>query len=352
MSREKRKAEHILLGSVLPPGPLASGFDDVSLMHDCMPDLGLKDVSIATAVAGLKLMNPLIINAITGGSYLSTDLNRQIAGLAAASGCAMAVGSQYGAVRRDQNIESFKVVRKFNPRGIVFANMSAKSAPEEMRRAVEMLEADALQIHLNVAQEIVMPEGDRDFSGYLKNIEAVCQNSSVPVIVKETGCGICAKRMAQLIDVGVKLIDIGGAGGTNFLAIEAARRSDRVFDEILGWGIPTVITILETRLLKEGASEVIASGGIASGLDMAKALALGASAVGMAGCILRKILEQGFGAALEEIKSELELLRNIMLLTGASRVSELKKVPLLFKGETYQQLACRGHDLRTLAQRR
>ncbi|MBP7839961.1 MAG: alpha-hydroxy-acid oxidizing protein, partial [Acidaminococcaceae bacterium] len=260
---------------------------------------------------------------------------------------------QYGTVTRKEGIKSFEVVRKYNPNGIIFANLSADAKPDVVENAIEMIAADGLQLHLNVAQELVMPEGDRDFSGYLHNIELICAKTQVPVIVKETGCGMTKEQVRQLLNCGVAAVDVGGAGGTNFLAIEAARRQDSGYNELLSWGIPTALSILEARIIVAGNNcGLIASGGIRNALDMAKALALGADAVGMAGNILLKIKLEGVSSAVQEITKMFELLRNIMLLTGCNNVAGLRKIPLLFSGTLFQHIACRGYDLPTISNQR
>ena len=353
MIRAKRKMDHIKLFTLLGDGPLTAGFEDVRFMHNCLPDLGSQNIKLSTKIAGIKLNNPLLINAITGGADVLSAENQMLAEVAATTGCAMAVGSQYGSVTRKEGIKSFEVVRKYNPNGIIFANLSADAKADIVENAIEMIAADGLQLHLNVAQELVMPEGDRDFSGYLHNIELICAKTQVPVIVKETGCGMTKEQVRQLLNCGVAAVDVGGAGGTNFLAIEAARRQDSGYNELLSWGIPTALSILEARTIVAGNNcGLIASGGIRNALDMAKALALGADAVGMAGNILLKIKLEGVSSAVQEITKMFELLRNIMLLTGCNNVAGLRKIPLLFSGTLFQHIACRGYDLPTISNQR
>ncbi len=352
MIRVKRKADHIKYAALLGDGPVSSGFDDVNFMHNCLPNLNMQMLKLSTSIASIKLDNPLLINAITGGSDKAADVNQMLAEVAAATGCAMAVGSQYGAVTRNEGIKSFEVVRKYNPKGVVFANMGANAKVEDVERAVEMLKADGLQIHLNVAQELIMPEGDKDFYGYLQNIELICKKVQVPVIVKETGCGMMKHQVAQLLNCGVSVIDVGGVGGTNFIAIEATRRQDNLYQDLLGWGIPTALSIIEARAVSDNSVGIIASGGIRSALDVAKALALGANAVAMAGNILSKVMVDGIVATTQEICEKLQLLRTIMLLTGCNSISALRETPLLFSGELYQYINCRGYDLTRLSHKR
>ena len=352
MIRENRKTDHIKYSLQLGDGPLSPGFEDVRFLHNCLPELSLANVDLSTSLANIKLEIPLLINAITGGSNKVADENRLLASVAAETGCAMAVGSQYGAVTRKSIDESYSIIRKTNPNGIIFANIGANAKPEEAQFAVDMIEANGLQIHLNAAQELVMPEGDKDFSGYLRNIEQICNCIKVPVIVKETGCGVAREQVKQLLNCGVSIIDVGGAGGTNFPAIEVARRQTSDFNELFDWGIPTALSVLEARSVCDIGASIIATGGIRNANDMAKALALGADTVGMAGNILNKILVNGETAAIEGINDMLSMLRNIMVLTGCKRVSDLRSAPILFSGTLFQSLVCRGYDLVQLSIKR
>ncbi|MGL5207413.1 MAG: alpha-hydroxy-acid oxidizing protein, partial [Acidaminococcaceae bacterium] len=195
--------------------------------------------------------------------------------------------------------------------------------------------------------------GDRNFSGYLRNIEAICAKINVPVIAKETGCGMAKEQVRQLLNCGVAVVDVGGCGGTNFLAIEAARRQESEYDELLSWGIPTALSILEARTITADSNcSLVASGGIRSALDMAKAFALGADAVGMAGNILLKVKLEGISSAVQQINKIFELLTDIMLFTGCKNIIDLRKTPLLFSGNLYQYVNCRGYDLPILSNKR
>lgn len=353
MIRAKRKMDHIKLCTQLCDGPLAAGFEDIRFMHNCLPDLDSQKIKLSTSIANIKLNNPLIINAITGGADILSAENKMLAEVAAATGCAMAVGSQYGSITNKEGIMSFEVARKSNPKGIIFANLSADAKFDTVEKAIEMITADGLQLHLNVAQELVMPEGDRNFCGYLRNIESICAKTQVPVIVKETGCGMGREQVKQLLNCGVAAIDVGGAGGTNFLAIEAARRQDSGYNEMLSWGIQTALSILEARTITVGNNcGLVASGGVRRAIDIAKALALGADAVGMAGNILLKIKLEGVSSAVQQITKILELLRNIMLLTGSKTIADLRRTPLLFSGILFEHIICRGYDLPTISYQR
>jgi len=335
--REARKSDHVKYALTLPDGPLTTGFDDVHIMHNCLPEINCETVSLATEIAGIELEQPIIINAMTGGGPTLGEINRKLAIIARETHCAMAVGSQYGAVITKENWDSFKIARQENPQGVIFANVSALAKVEQAQEAVDMLEAQALQIHLNVAQELVMAEGERNFVGYLKAIEDICSKLTVPIIVKETGCGMARAQIKALTNVGVNIIDVGGAGGTNFPAIEAARY--KATDQaLIDWGIPTVISLLEAVHVLGKNNGIVASGGLRSATDFLKALALGANAGAMAGNLLRILIAGSEEAGCTRIIKLQSYLRDLMVLTNSRRVQDISKTPVYFTGELFQAL--------------
>lgn len=302
--RQQRKLEHIQQALSLDDGPVANGFNDVHLIHNALPGLNSQEIDLSVEFLGKTLKMPLLINAITGGNPLVTEINRRLAQIAAQAGIAIAVGSQGAALGKNSGekesaddavlIDSYRVMRLENPRGVVIANISAGTDLKGAWRAIEMIEADALQIHLNPAQEMAMQEGDRDFSCWAKNIEQIVKACPVPVIVKEVGFGISWEVSYKLLELGVRYIDIGGAGGTNFVKIELGR-NDRRSPEFETWGIPSAISLAEVVWAKErygksaGDITVIASGGIRQGWEAVKALAMGAKLVGIAGAVLKHL---------------------------------------------------------------
>ncbi len=333
-SRESRKLDHIRYALHLDDGPCLSGFSDVHLLHNCLPEIKRSDVSLAVTLPGIgSLPNPLLINAMTGGADEVTEINRQLARTARDTGCAMAVGSEYGCIRSGLHQESFRVIRKENPDGVVFANLSAFADVESGKKAVELIGANALQIHLNAAQELSMEEGDRDFSHCLFRIEALCHALEVPVIVKETGCGMAREQAKALLDCGVSVLDIGGAGGTNFPAIEHCRYNDGN-DELMGWGIPTVLSLMEVVEAAGWQQGIIASGGIRTALEVVKAQVLGANAVGMAGNILRFVHEGGAALAVSRIMTLLEQMKDFYVLLGCVNSTQLRRARYYLTGET------------------
>lgn len=350
--RQSRKLDHLKYSLALADGPGSSGFADFSLIHNCLPDLAVDAVALNTTVAGLRLRQPVIINAITGGAADVTSVNAQLAEVARECGAALAVGSQYAALENPEVRDSYQIIRKVNPGGIVFANLGAHTTPADAARAVEMLAADAIQIHLNVAQELFMPEGDRDFSGYLANIAAIVAGSRVPVIVKEVGCGIAREQAAALAAVGVKAIDIGGRGGTNFVAIEAARSQDEISADFLDWGIPTAVSAVEVISALPPTVDMIVSGGIRSPLDAVKSLVIGGRAVAIAAPLVRRLDEAGLPATICWFGEFLGDIRRYMVLVGAAAIDRLAAVPLVIGGASREWLTDRGIDVTSFATRR
>jgi len=342
--RQSRKLDHIKYSLSLADGPGASGFADISLVHNCLPNLGWDELDISSSIAGISINNPLIINAITGGAHDVTTLNGQIAEFACHTHTAMAVGSQYAALECPEVLQSYKIVRKKNPDGIIFANLGAYATPKQAQLAVEMIDAQAIQIHLNVAQELIMTEGDRNFSGYLANIASIVDHVHVPVIVKEVGCGIAKEQAKLLAEIGIKAIDVGGMGGTNFLAIEAARSQLDLYPETLCWGIPTAISAVEIMSVLPKHMDMIVSGGIRTSLDVVKSLALGGIATGMATPIIRMLHERDIEYAMSWFDNFLREIKCYMLLSGAANINNLAKVPMVITGYSKEWLMARGID--------
>ena len=351
MIRQSRKLEHLKYSLLLDDGPAAAGFTDFHLVHNCLPDLAWQDIDITTALAGILLSQPIIINAITGGSADVQNINRDLAEFARLTGAAMAVGSQYSAIEDLSAAASYAVVRKHNPNGVLFANLGAHASPDAALCAVEMIGAQALQIHLNAGQEIIMREGDRNFSGYLSHIEAIIKKVNVPVIVKEVGCGIAYEQAQALAGIGVKGIDVGGTGGTNFLAIEAARSQLTLDADMLTWGIPTAISAVETVIAAPGV-DVVVSGGVRTPLDVVKALAIGGRAVGIAGPVLKGISCKGLDGAISWYENYILDIKRFMLLIGAANIEALRSVPMIITGFSQEWLSARGIDTAQFAERK
>lgn len=343
-SIQNRKDAHLALADAQYNPRANSGFDSVRFMPNALPQVALDEVDSsvrvfaedascacsASANPAFLWRSPLYINAMTGGSANAQKINAQLARVAAKTGVAIASGSLSAALQNDALSDTFSVIRSENPRGFVMANVSAGTSQSDAMRAVDMLQANALQVHLNAAQELVMPEGDRDFRNWLKNIEQIvrsCERVSVPVVVKETGCGMTARDVLRLRNVGVRAVDVSGRGGTNFVTIENARRSHSGYDYLADWGLTTVESLMDIRkceALKANPVEIFASGGVRTPLDVVRALALGASAVGVAGEFLHTLMHEGEDALAQQISDWQEQIRVIMALLGCKSVADLR----------------------------
>ncbi|HED24038.1 MAG TPA: type 2 isopentenyl-diphosphate Delta-isomerase [Firmicutes bacterium] len=342
MSGAGRKDEHIFFSLGRSPG--RADFSDISFIHNCLPNIDFDDVNLGTNMLGRTFRSPLFINALTGGTELAKKINAALAAAARKLNLPMAVGSQMTALQDCRREKSFRIVRSINPHGFIMANIGSYADPQMAKRAVEMIRADALQIHLNAPQELAMTEGDRQFSGVLERIKRIAAASSKPVIVKEVGFGIAREEAEMLIRSGIRAVDVGGKGGTNFLAIESKRAGKRLSPGLSGWGINTAISIIETASVSERGIDILASGGLHNALDIAKALSLGASAIGMAAYPLHLLQKKGFNALLYRIAALEKELRAIMLMTGVSSLAELRKVPLVITGKTAEWMIRRGID--------
>lgn len=347
-ARITRKAEHMSAVQTLGDNPYSSTwFEDVSLIPNCAPELAWQDVSLQTSLCGFKLASPIVINAMTGGTHEAYEINRKLATLAKEHGLAMAVGSETAALRNPELAYTYEVVREVYPEGIVIANVGLGTSLDIARAAVDLVGANMLQVHWNVAQELFMPEGDRDFRGALALFEDIAQHVGVPVIAKEVGQGVAAEQAKVFIEAGAKGVDIGGRGGTNFIAVEAWRSQlDLAVDTMrwgTEWGIATAASLCEVVDASQGQVDIIASGGMRTPDDMLKAMSLGASAVGVAGPFLRLISEtDGASKASQYVNSLHWSMRSMLLMTGSNSWDALRQAPLVVMGRLKTWLLGRG----------
>jgi isopentenyl-diphosphate delta-isomerase len=331
---EVRKRSHLELcasADVEHAGKTAL-FEEVELVHDSLSGLDLDSVDLSVDFLGKRLRAPLLITGMTGGTAEATAVNRDLARLAERYGIAFGLGSQRAMVVRPELAPTYSV-RDVAPTTVVLANLGLNQAgameSAAIRALVEAVGADGLCLHLNAAQELVQPEGDRRFSGGLKTLERLVRELAVPLIVKETGCGISAAVGRRLEAVGIRYVDVSGAGGTSWVRVEQLRGDarSRVLGEIFrDWGIPTAASLLQLR-----SSQLvrIASGGIRNGLDAAKAIALGAELVGFALPIFRAWRRGGIDAAAAFLEELLETLRVAMVLTGSPDLEALRRAPVV-----------------------
>ncbi len=333
----QRKADHIRINleeNVQFPR-LTTGLQRYRFVHQALPDLDLAAIDTTLSLFGRRLSAPLLISSMTGGTAEAQSINRALATAAQEHQIAMGLGSQRAAIEEPELAPTFQV-RQVAPDILLFANLGAVQLNygygiEQCKRAVEMVEADALILHLNVLQEALQPEGDTRWSGLLRRIEQVCRALPVPVIAKEVGWGLSEQAASQLAGAGVAALDVAGSGGTSWSEVEYHRAPTtfhaqvaRAFED---WGIPTATSL---QMARRGAPEVplIASGGLRDGVDIAKCIALGASLCGMAGPFLRAAT-QSPEALNELIRAIVAQLRIAMLCAGASSLEDLRSTPLL-----------------------
>lgn len=350
MTQQNRKDEHVHLFRELYHVS-DNDFDGVRFVHHSIPETKVDDVDLSTKIGPIKLKYPIFINAMTGGSKHTMKINEQLAIVCRETNLAMATGSMSVALKYPEARKSFEVIRKVNPNGIVFANIGANHGLEDAKRIIHYVEADALQIHINAPQELVMPEGDCDFTSWLYNIETIVRGVNVPVIVKEVGFGMSRETVRLLSSIGVKIIDVSGRGGTNFIRIENERRSDNGFYYLSNWGQSTVISLLEANIMDNNPLEMIASGGIRHMLDVVKALALGAKAVGIAGRYLHYLLEQGIDALINLVENDINELGILYALLGSSNWQGLQYTDLIFNNEIISWCESRLINVKQFARR-
>lgn len=333
---DQRKADHIKINLEQDVrSGLTSGLENYRFMHEALPELDLERINPTLSLFGKKLNSPILISSMTGGTDAAKTINMRLAQAAQECGLAMGVGSQRAAIEHPEQAESFQV-RKVAPNILLFANLGAVQLNygygiDQCRKAVDMIEADALILHLNPLQEAVQDAGDTNFSGLAKKIEEVCKRIEVPVIAKEVGWGISERTAKLLADCGVSAIDVAGAGGTSWSQVEMHRAPDEFTRQLagtfVGWGIPTVESILN---VKRAAPEMIifASGGIKDGLDIAKSIALGATLGGMAGQFLKAAAISNENVV-EMMKLTMRQIEVTMFAAGVGTLEDLRVGKLL-----------------------
>ncbi|MBI5459074.1 type 2 isopentenyl-diphosphate Delta-isomerase [Methanobacterium sp.] len=344
-----RKLEHLLLCTHSDVEyHKKTGFKDVELVHKALPEVNQEEIDLSTSLLGKNMDAPLIITAITGGHPSSTKVNQKLAQVAQKLNIGMGLGSQRAAVENPELASTYTVAREEAPDALLIGNIGAPQM-EQAREASQMMDLDALAIHLNPLQEAIQPEGDLDTRGYLENIQKTVEIMNIPVIAKETGAGISGNDARALENAGVKAIDVAGAGGTSWAAVETYRSRDKNMGELYwDWGIPTAASTAEVS--QSVQIPVISSGGIRNGLEAVKALALGADAVGMALPVL-KASYLGGEALLSFFQKFLAEIRVAMFLVGASKLEELQKTDLVIQGKTKEWLQERGYETKIYARR-
>ena len=329
---EQRKADHIAL--------CASGevefrdkttlLEEVGLVHDALPDFHVDEVDLSTTLLGKRLRAPLVISAMTGGTDRAAAINSDLARAAETLGLGFGLGSQRAMVVRPDSAWTFRI-REVAPTALVLGNLGVVQAREmstaQIRALLADTGADAVCVHLNPAMELIQPGGDRDFRSGRETIARLHGELGLPVVVKETGCGL-SRRVGEVVrDIGVRAVDVSGAGGTSWVGVETRRASgaaERLGEEFWDWGIPTAASI---GLIADLGLEIIATGGLRSGLDVARALALGARAGGMAAPVLRAYEAGGYDATIAFLEGVIHSIRAATFLSGCKRASDLATAP-------------------------
>lgn len=333
-SISQRKADHIEVA--------ASGqadfkqrttlLEEVHLVHQALPERAVEEIDLGTEIFGARLRAPVVVSGMTGGTAEAGAINRDLARAAERAGVAFGVGSQRAMAQHPELEDTFQV-RDAAPDVVLIGNIGVVQArelgPEQVAELARRVGANAMAVHLNPAMELIQDGGDRDFRGGLDTIARLVERLPVPVIAKETGCGLSPEAAAALRRVGVQTVDVSGAGGTSWVAVEARRAAEdsatrRLGEELWDWGLPTAVSV--AACAAQGL-EVIATGGLRAGLDVARALALGARAGGLAAPVLRAQRAGGFEGTLGFLEELVASVRTVTLLCGCGRAGELAQAP-------------------------
>lgn len=317
-----------------------NGFDKYEFIHNAVTEIDFKKIDLSTKFFGSKINYPFLISCMTGGTIEAESINSKLAEAANEIGIPIGVGSQRQALENSEYHESYKIIRKNAPNVPVLGNIGASQVAglkdlSQIQLLIDLIEADAMVVHLNPLQELIQKKGEPDFSGLLKNLEKICKKLKVPVIAKEVGAGINKSAARKLLEAGVRGIDVAGAGGTSWSGVEYLRNKDSE-NQFWDWGLPTTHCIKDVKKLKKSHYfTLIASGGINNGEEIAKAIALGSDLAASARPILKEVSSNGIEGVKKIIDSWFDTVKKIMYLTGANSIDELKKTKLLRKEELY-----------------
>jgi isopentenyl-diphosphate delta-isomerase len=357
----ERKAEHLHVCTTMDvEAKMEQGWEDVHLPHECLPEIDRSEIDLSAEFCGRHFHYPLIISALTGGHAKAAAINETLAKAAEQFGIGMELGSQSPLIDFPHLERSYSIAREAAPNAFLVANVGATRliqqqgstacTLEQIQRLIQVIRADALAIHLNFLQESVMPEGDAKAKGCTEAIARIAQAISIPLIAKETGAGISKAQALKLKENGASALDVGGAGGTSMALVEAHRaalhqnlRYERLGQTFAHWGIPTIISTIEARA---SGLPIIASGGIRSGLDAAKALAVGANLIGVAKPLLNCAIK-GYEAVVDWLETFFSELSIAMFLSAARSIKELQQKKVVILGKSREWLEQLGYDLRT-----
>ncbi|OKY77128.1 MAG: Type II isopentenyl diphosphate isomerase Idi [Candidatus Methanohalarchaeum thermophilum] len=353
MTIKERKLDHIVICKNYDVEKGKTGFKDVKLVHNAIPEIDKSEVKTKTQFLGQKFDFPFLIPAITGGHPELKKVNRRLAKAANQLNIGIGVGSQRAAIENDDLSDSLEVVAEEAEDAMKIANIGAPQIAKDydlskIEQAIKMIDADVLAVHLNFLQESIQLEGDTEAKGFLNGLKEITESLKLPVLIKETGAGISREVANKLKDAGVQAIDISGRGGTNWATVEKIRaRNDgnslkeKLGDEFTNWGIPTVASLIEADI----GLQLLSTGGVRSGLDIAKSIALGADIAGAALPLVEPALND-YDKLIETLKAYKEGLKVAMFLTGSKNVDELKKKKPVITGYTKEWLESRSYKER------
>jgi len=337
----KRKSSHveIVLNKKIDY-QTSTGFEKYEFVHNALPEIDYAEIDTTTKFFSHEFSAPIIVSSMTGGFERAGSINAKLAEFCDEKKIGMGVGSQRQALNNSDYLETFKVVRRVAKDIFVMSNIGAAQiadgfALDNIRKIVDMVEANAISVHLNPLQELIQPEGDKNFRGVLKGITKLVESIGIPVIVKETGAGVSAEAAKKLIGAGVSAIDVSGAGGTSWSAIESLRQTElgngkRIGESFWNWGIPTAEALVQVNALPSRRKiRLISSGGIRNGIDIAKSVALGADICAAAQPFLKALDKGGTDGLIKEFDAWVEELKGVMFLTGSVNLNGLKKTKLV-----------------------
>jgi isopentenyl-diphosphate delta-isomerase len=343
---QQRKSDHLeIVAGQDVAHPVGSLLDEVTLVHNALPEIAFGLTNISCEFLGKRLSAPLLITSMTGGTRRGAELNRALASAANELGIAFAVGSQRVILRHPERMVDFSV-RSQMPTGVLLGNIGGqqliKQPPDVAMDLMYAIEADGMCIHLNPAHELAQDDGDRNFHKIIEAIAQLAQNIGDRLIVKETGAGLAPNVVQLLVEAGVRYVDVSGAGGTSWPRVESYRAQDphcrAVAETYSGWGIPTAAA---TALARRTGGEnlfVIGSGGVGTGLDVAKLIALGADLAGIARYVLLAYLQGGYQGLLDYLAGVIHELRAALLLTGCKNLGQLRSIPRVTGGRLREWL--------------
>jgi isopentenyl-diphosphate Delta-isomerase len=365
---KQRKLEHVTIALEQDVSVAQrANWNDVQFVHQALPEVDIDEVDTSSSFLGHTLRYPIFVSSLTGGHPDVTHINHNLARAAEHYGLALGVGSQRAAIVNADLSSSYAITRASAPHAFLIANIGAPQlisqarhdpfTLEQIQRAIDMIGANALAVHLNSLQEATQPEGDRRAAGEASALKLLTQSISLPVIAKETGAGICREQALLLRSCGVSAIDVGGAGGSSMSALEAARSQSRGDEQMKNigllfrdWGIATPIAVVEASTAQ---LPLISTGGVRNGLDVARALALGASLVGI-GFPFLKAASESYEKVCELLESIIAQLKVAMQLSGAATIAQLRHADVVVTGSSHEWLTLRGfeEELKGMAQRR